>query len=164
MRVLMSTASKHGSTKEIGQSIADVLGAAGVDVRVVDPEDVVSVDSYEGVIIGSAVYAGHWMHSAIEMVEAFEDDLAKAPVWIFSSGPVGDPPKPDEDPVDVGYVREITGAREHAIFAGRLDKHRLGFGERAIVTAFRAPEGDFRDWEAIRTWAVEIANQLKASV
>jgi menaquinone-dependent protoporphyrinogen oxidase len=36
----------------------------------------------------------------------------------------------------------------------------LGFGERAIAVAFRAPEGDFRDWPAIEAWAAAIADSL----
>lgn len=33
------------------------------------------------------------------------------------------------------------------MFPGRLEKKRLSFGERAIVLALRAPEGDFPDWD-----------------
>ncbi|MGA7226893.1 MAG: flavodoxin domain-containing protein [Acidimicrobiia bacterium] len=164
MRVLVATASKHGATAEIGQAIGDVLVNEGLEVRELAPEDVAAVDGFDAVVLGSAVYAGHWMHSAIELAEEFESDLSRRPTWIFSSGPVGDPPKPDEDPVDVGHIRELTRARGHVVFAGKLDKRQLGFGERAIVTAFRAPEGDFRDWEEVRTWATGIAEQLKASV
>jgi len=36
----------------------------------------------------------------------------------------------------------------------------LSFPERAIVGALRAPYGDFRDWDVIRTWAEEIADSL----
>jgi menaquinone-dependent protoporphyrinogen oxidase len=31
-----------------------------------------------------------------------------------------------------------------------------------VVTAMRAPVGDFRDWDAVRTWAAEIAMALAA--
>jgi menaquinone-dependent protoporphyrinogen oxidase len=164
MRVLVITASKHGATAEIGRAIGDVLISEGLEVRVLPPEDVATVDGFDAVVLGSAVYAGHWMHSAIELAEEFEIELGRRPTWIFSSGPVGDPPKPDEDPVDVGRIRELTGAKDHIVFAGKLDKRQLGFGERAIVTAFRAPEGDFRDWDEVRAWAAGIAQQLKASV
>jgi menaquinone-dependent protoporphyrinogen oxidase len=81
-------------------------------------------------------------------------------VWLFSSGPVGDPPKPTEDPVDASSLLERTGAREHHVFAGRLDRSRLSFGERAIAMALRAPEGDFRDWDDVRAWASGIADAL----
>jgi menaquinone-dependent protoporphyrinogen oxidase len=51
----------------------------------------------------------------------------------------------------------ITGARGHRVFPGRLDRDLLSFGERAMVTAMRAPVGDFRDWGAVAAWADEIA-------
>ncbi len=47
------------------------------------------------------------------------------------------------------------------MFAGKLVKKQLSFGEKAMVLAFRAPEGDFRDWEEIKGWAVGIADALR---
>ena len=96
-----------------------------------------------------------------ELVERFAEELAVRPVWLFSSGPIGDPPKPDEDPVDVAEVMERTRARGHAVFAGKIDRSRLGFGERAIVSALKVPEGDFRDWDEVRTWANGIVEELQ---
>jgi menaquinone-dependent protoporphyrinogen oxidase len=93
-------------------------------------------------------------------VERAADDLAARPVWLFSSGPIGEPPKPEEDPVDVAEIVESTSARDHRVFAGRLERSRLGFGERAVVAALRAPDGDFRDWDEIRGWATAIADEL----
>ena len=55
----------------------------------------------------------------------------------------------------------VTRAHEHRIFVGKLDKHSLGVGERLIVRTVGAPEGDFRDWAAIRSWAREIAGVLR---
>ncbi|GAA1784720.1 hypothetical protein GCM10009682_03590 [Luedemannella flava] len=68
------------------------------------------------------------------------------PVWLFSSGPIGDPPKPDEHPVDAGSAVMLARARQHRVFAGRLDRDRLGLGERAVVAALGAPLGDYRNW------------------
>jgi menaquinone-dependent protoporphyrinogen oxidase len=82
---------------------------------------------------------------------------------MFSSGPVGDPPKPSEDPVDVAALVAATGAREHRVFAGHVNKDQLGFSERAMVRTFRAAVGDFRDWEAIKDWAREIDAGLTTS-
>ena len=79
---------------------------------------------------------------------------------MFSSGPVGTPPKPEEDPVDIEEIRDITCARNHRVFAGKLVRKHLSFPERAIVLALRVPEGDFRDFTEIRAWASEIADAL----
>ena len=164
MRILISVASKHGATAEIGQALAEVLIGHGIEVRVEAPEAVYSMEGYDGAILGSAVYAGHWMAEAKDLVKRCESQLPDLPVWLFSSGPIGEPPKPEEDPVDVAPIAEATNAMSHVVFAGKLDRKVLGFGERAIVTAFKAPDGDFRDWEEIRDWASSIAEQLKTKV
>jgi menaquinone-dependent protoporphyrinogen oxidase len=85
------------------------------------------------VVLGSAVYTGHWLSAARELVGRAGGTLADQPVWLFSSGPIGDPPKPEEDPVDVAEIVAATKAREHRMFVGKLDKRQLGFGEKAIV-------------------------------
>jgi len=59
----------------------------------------------------------------------------------------------------------LTQAREHKVFAGKLDKQSLGLAERFVTRVVQAPEGDFRDWQAIRDWARSIAaslNQVEA--
>jgi menaquinone-dependent protoporphyrinogen oxidase len=125
---------------------------------------VTSLDSYDAIILGSAVYAGRWMKPMRELVDRFEGELAGRMVWLFSSGPIGDPPTPEEDPVDVAPILEKTSARDHFLFAGKIDRKKLNFGERAIVGALKAPEGDFRDWVEIRERALAIAKELKTRV
>jgi menaquinone-dependent protoporphyrinogen oxidase len=39
------------------------------------------------------------------------------------------------------------------LFAGKLEPAAMGFGERAVILLLRAPSGDFRDWNGIRSWA-----------
>lgn len=160
MKVLVTAASKHGATAQIADAIATELATAGLDVTVLPPDEVADVSGFNAAIVGSGVYAGHWLDAAKRLVERHAPALAAMPVWLFSSGPIGDPPKPDEDPVDVSALIGAIGAREHRLFAGQLAKSDLGFAERAIVLALRAPEGDFRDWDAIGAWARSIAAAL----
>lgn len=160
MKILVTAASKHGATAEIAESIGSKLRKHGHEVEIIDPDEVVDVASFEAVVIGSAVYAGHWLKPATDLVNRFSTWPDRR-VWLFSSGPIGDPPKPEEDPVDVAAIMTATGARGHRVFAGRLDKGKLGFAERAIITAFRASYGDFRDWEEVTAWATDIARELQ---
>jgi menaquinone-dependent protoporphyrinogen oxidase len=164
MNVLVTVASKHGATTEIGQAIADTLTEEGHQVEVLEPAAVHGVTGYDAVILGSGVYAGHWIGSAKEFAERYAAVLHERPVWLFSSGPLGDPPKPTEDPVDASKVIELLAPREHRVFAGALTRERLGFAERAIVGMVHAPYGDFRDWDEIRAWAREIASVLDREV
>ncbi len=162
MNVLVTAASKHGATAEIAGAIGRVLAEHGHVAAVLPPEEVTHVDDFDAVVIGSAVYAGHWLKPAKELIERSQDRLVSMPVWTFSSGPIGDPPKPDEDPVDVADVLSAVNTTEHELFSGKLDIEKLGFAERAITKALRAPDGDFRDWDAISAWAAYIAKSLSA--
>ena len=157
MKVLVTAASRHGTTAEIAEAIAGTLREDGLEVDVVEPDEVASVDGYGAVVIGSAVYAGHWMGSAKELIERHRDELRDRVVFLFSSGPLGDPPKPVEEPVDVAAMDAATGAIDHRIFAGRLAPDELSMPERFIVRLVHAPSGDFRPWADITTWAHEIA-------
>lgn len=161
-RVLVTAGSKHGATAEIGERIARRLTAAGLATDCIDPERVDDVAGYDAYVIGSAVYAGHWTAAAKTIASRIGGLAGRPPVWMFSSGPVGDPPKPEEDPVDVADIVATTGARDHVVFPGKIDKEQLSFGERAIMVAVRAPEGDFRNWEEIEAWADRIAEALRS--
>jgi len=131
MRVLVTAATRYGASAEIAQTIAEVLGERGLEPTVLPPEQVEEVDGYDAVVLGSAVYAGHWLKPARELVGRCDSALA------------------------------TTRAREHRVFAGKLLRRQLSFPERAIVSALRVPEGDFREWPEIRRWATGIASALK---
>ena len=161
--ILIATASKHGATFDIADEIARVLTARGHSVVDKPVDEIRAVDGFDAVIVGSAVYVGRWMPEATAFVTRHASSLAGRLVWLFSSGPIGDPPKPTEDPAGLPEMMAQTGAREHHIFAGRLDPELLGLGERAIVAMLRAPKGDFRDFAQIDAWAAEIARELEAT-
>jgi menaquinone-dependent protoporphyrinogen oxidase len=164
VKVLVSAASRHGSTVEVAATIGAALRAAGLEVFVLAPDEVRSLDGFDAAVIGSGIYMGRWLEPAKDLVTRHRVALARIPVWLFSSGPVGDPPKPAEDPLDATQLVELVKARGHRNFPGLIDKHRLGFGERAIMAAVRAPEGDFRPWDEIDAWTREIATALRAAV
>jgi menaquinone-dependent protoporphyrinogen oxidase len=163
--VLVAYASKHGATAEIADALAEELTRRGVQAEAKAADDVKSLDGYDAVVLGSAVYMGQWLKAARELAESHPEALGGMPVWLFSSGPLGPPEelKPEGDPVDVADLTKKTGAVEHRVFAGKLDKKKLGFGERAMVRAVHAPEGDFRDWQAISGFAAEIAEHVNGN-
>jgi menaquinone-dependent protoporphyrinogen oxidase len=168
MRVLVVVASKHGSTRGIADEIAAELPvtsagqALGLTAVLQVAEHAPDPAGFDAVLVGSAVYAGRWLPAARDYVSAHTAALRGLPVWLFSSGPIGEPPFPPDEPHDAHPMLQLTGARGHRVFPGRLDKTLLSFGERAMVTAMRAPLGDFRNWEEVRGWAGEIAEELRA--
>jgi menaquinone-dependent protoporphyrinogen oxidase len=165
MRVLGTAASKHGATGEIADATGKVFAEHGFDTEVIPPAEVGSVADYDAVVLGSAVYMGHWLEPAKALVRRSRDTLAARPVWLFSSGPVGDPSRRlvqqiRADPVDLGEIVDATRARDHRMFTGKLDRRNLRLPQRAALTVVRGLEGDFCDWIEIEQWAAGIAEAL----
>ena len=111
MKVLVTAASRHGSTAEIATIIAGILQASDIETEVLQPEAVASVAEYDAVVLGSAVYAGQWLEPARAFVARHGDDLATRPVFLFSSGPLGYPSRRPVEPADAVAVE--TDDRRH---------------------------------------------------
>jgi len=160
MRALVAISSRHGSTREIGTAIARVLEAAGVEVDIIDPEHVTSVEPYDGIILGSAIYAGRWLAPARALAERELDQLRERPVWLLSSGPTGNPPRPAVAPPEALAIAEQLNAVDHQVLEGRLDRSRLGLREKVIASSTGARAGDYRPWDDVLEWARWIAATL----
>lgn len=162
MKALVTAASKHGSTVGLAEAVALGLRRHGFDVDVIDPDDVDDVTGYDVVVVGSAVYAGRWMRAAKDLVQRHAAALRWRDVWLFSSGPLGNPPVSAEEPADAVAALSASGARGHVLLAGALDPDVLRLAERLVVRAVNAPYGDFRDWTAVDRWVGEIASTAGA--
>jgi menaquinone-dependent protoporphyrinogen oxidase len=164
-KVLVAYATKYGATAGIAEKIGEVLSRAGLSTEVLPVDDVSDLTPYEAVVLGSAVYIGQWRKEAARFLEANEETLAGKPVWLFSSGPTG-----EGDPVELMKGWRFPGAQQEVadriaphditIFHGAVDTKKLSFAERLILKGVKAPAGDFRDWEAIASWASAIAEEL----
>jgi menaquinone-dependent protoporphyrinogen oxidase len=163
MNVLVAVASKHGSSLEIGQVIETTLRSAGLEVDLRRLEDAPDPSDFDAAVLGSGVYSGHWMRAARDYIDAHEARLNDLPVWLFSSGPVGDPPKPLENPAEVATVVKRIDARGHRLFGGKIDGSELRVAEKALIALVRAEQGDFRPWSEISVWADSIAAALMES-
>jgi menaquinone-dependent protoporphyrinogen oxidase len=161
MRVLVTYATKHGSTRGIAEAIAATISGHGIAAEVLPVERVREIESYDAVVLGSAVYMGRWLKEATEFTHRHRASLAERPLWLFSSGPLGtEVVDAEEQPKELSELHEMLEPREHRLFYGALTRDTLGFGERMVVKAVKAPEGDFRDWDAIQAWATMIAAEL----
>ena len=119
MKVLVAASSRHGATGEIADEVGRTLEERGLDVQVASLDDVTNVSGFDAFVLGSAVYVGRWLGPARTFVEEHASELAARPTWLFSSGPIGDPPKPDAGAaVNVDGLVEASGALEHRLFTG----------------------------------------------
>ena len=165
-RVLVAYASKYGSTQGIAEAIGRSLREEGLEADVVRCKDVKDLAPYTAVVLGSAVYVGRWRREAADFLRQAEPQLARVPVWLFSSGPTGEGEAEElmhgwHFPSALQNVADRIGPRDVAVFHGALDRSRLNPFDAFIVRNVKAPIGDFRDLDVVAGWAKGIAAELR---
>jgi menaquinone-dependent protoporphyrinogen oxidase len=156
-RVLVTYASEHGGTQGIAEAIGEALGESGVDTDVTEVGAVRDLTPYRAAVVGSAVYMFRWRPEAVRFLQRNADALSRKDVWIFDSGPVGEKIEEQKLPEKVARLAEAIGVRGRRNFGGRLDPEGSGFLYRSMA---KKTPGDWRDFDAIRAWARDIAETL----
>ena len=159
--VLLAYASKFGSTQEVAETIADTLLERGFKVNLQHMQDVSSVERYDAVVLGAAIYNAKWNAVAHQFVSQYQDALSQLPVVIFTLGPLSasDAAKRnsrrqlDNELAKYPWLKPVAVE----IFAGKYDpsKPGMGFFDRFV------PARDVRNWDAIRAWAKTLPAQLQ---
>jgi menaquinone-dependent protoporphyrinogen oxidase len=169
MRALVVYASSYGATKGIAERIAETIRGEHVDVDLISADEQTLLESaaYDAFVIGSAIHAGHWLKPAIGWVRSNRPLMKGAPVWLFSSGPIGDKAvgQPQPDPSEIDELRDLVHVRDHVVFGGAFDREtadleRKSWLEKQIATHF-LPVGDWRNWAEIEAWSRTIAGTVK---
>ena len=172
--VLVGCASRHGFTQGIAERIAAKLGESGLTAELRPLTSPGDLSGYDAFVLGRSVYMGSWLKPATDFLRRNHALLAARPVWLFSSGPLGtsatDAKGRDlitvSEPKQYAEFRTSLSPRGLKVFFGGLDPNRLRSAERLLrsLPAGRQlmPEGDFRDWEQIDSWAEGIARELSA--
>jgi menaquinone-dependent protoporphyrinogen oxidase len=160
--LVVAAASRHGGTCEIADRLASTLQAdlpAWWTVVRPDLSDLRVLDDADAVVLGSAIYYGHWMRSAAHAL-TYLKDAPLFDLWLFSTGPISDEETENAQVISADAMVQAGLAVEHRLFGGRLDTSRLSWLERAVVKTVHALPGDLRDWDEIDSWAHHIAEQL----
>jgi len=159
-RLLVAYASKYGSTGGVADAIGKELCSKDVAADTVLIKNANNISSYQGVIIGGAVYMGKWMSEAVDFVKQNKDILCKVPVAYFLVG-MTLARHPEKRAEVLSYMDPILKAVPEikpvgiGTFAGAMDYNNLSWINKKIMKSKGSPEGDFRDWNAIRAWARE---------
>jgi menaquinone-dependent protoporphyrinogen oxidase len=168
--ILVAYASFCGSTAGVAEAIAQAFCGKGAKVDVRLAKNVNSVEGYRAAVIGSAVRSASWWPEALSLVSRHERNLARMPVAYFLTCLTLYQDNPENRNTALGYFDPVLKASPGvkpvgmACFAGALDLSKMGFVYRTIMKSKMkqsgVPEGDFRNWPAIKTWAETAVERL----
>ncbi|KAA3659105.1 MAG: flavodoxin [Chloroflexi bacterium] len=169
-KILIAFASQYGSTGEVAEVVAEVLSQYGYAVDTKWIKDVTAVDHYDAVIVGSAIQYDKWMPEAVDFVKTHQKAFSKIPVAYFFTCLTLAKRNVKTEQQALAYADKLialtTQVKPISIgrFAGVLDASKMSFLTRlmlkTITTVVGVREGDYRDWDAIRSWAKSIDAKL----
>jgi menaquinone-dependent protoporphyrinogen oxidase len=155
-RVLMTYATKAGSTAEIAVRMGETLSRRGLSVDVLPLSKVTDLGPYQSVFLGSAIRVGNVLPEVTNFIQANQAALQKMPLNLFVvCMTLNEDTEANRQTVSAYLepVRALVKPASEGLFAGVMDLKKLPFFERLMIKAMKAPQGDFRNWDAITAWA-----------
>jgi menaquinone-dependent protoporphyrinogen oxidase len=167
--VLVTYATRYGSTQEVAEAVAATLREQGLEVDLQLMREVRTLEGRRAVILGAPLYIGHWHKDVQRFLRRHREVLMQRPVAIFTLGPT----QPDD--------QEWAGVRAQLeqelakypwlkpvaleLFGGKYDPAQLRFPDSLLARSpasplHQMPASDVRDWTAIRMWASSLAAKL----
>lgn len=171
-KILVTYASRTGSTTGIAETIAHTLAQEGLSVSLHPMTAVTTLDDYSAVVAGSAINNGAWLPEALQFIDRFQPQLARKPFAAFLVCMTLAMPNAGRYRSGVSDwlapVRARVRPVSEGLFPGILDiariprlSDRLKF--RASVALGAWKEGDHRDWQAVQQWAATLPPLLIVS-
>jgi menaquinone-dependent protoporphyrinogen oxidase len=169
-QILVTYASRTGSTVGVADAIAKTLAQNGDEVELLPVENVRDITPYGAVVAGSAIQNRQWLPEAMEFLHTHQAELAKRPFATFTVCMTlamrnGEKYRPGVKEW-LAPVRQLAQPASEGIFAGALDiskipsfSDRLKFRLSVLFGVWK--EGDHRDWDAIHAWANKLYLQLQ---
>jgi menaquinone-dependent protoporphyrinogen oxidase len=161
-KILVTYASRTGSTAGVAEAIGRKLSEGGAQVDVLPMQEVKDLSPYRAIVAGSAIRKAKWLPEAIQFIRTHQGILRHKSFAMFTvcitlamsnseqyrSAVAG----------WVAPVRALVKPLSEGLFAGMLDFSKLPFNWdtlklRATVALGIFPRGDQRDWKAIHAWA-----------
>jgi menaquinone-dependent protoporphyrinogen oxidase len=162
--VLVAYATKYGSTQEVAEAVAAALRESGLTVAIQPAREVRSLDGYDAVVLGAALYMYKWHRDALGFLSKHRKALGERPLAVFALGPVHSPrdekewqnsrAQLDKELAKYPWLKPVAVE----ILGGKFDPTRLSVPMNKF--AGKEPPSDARDWTVIRAWAGSISNLL----
>jgi menaquinone-dependent protoporphyrinogen oxidase len=168
-KILVTYASRSGTTADIAAAVAKTLVSGGLDVDIFAMQSVKDLSPYRAVVAGSAIQKSKWLPEAFRFIQTHRAVLLEKPLALFTvcitlAMKNGQNYRPTV--VEwVQPVRTMVKPVSEGYFAGMLDFNKLPVNLDTILFHISValgifPRGDRRDWNAIHAWAQEITPLL----
>jgi len=162
-KILVTYASRCGSTGGVAGAIAGTFCDAGASVDVVQVENVSDLTRYQAIVIGSAIRSDQWLPEAIDFVKGHREVLKDLPVAYFLTCLTLTRSTKENRKKALGYLGPLRREAPHVVpvdtglFARAFAYGKLPFMMRMVMKmkmqGTGVTEGDYRDWKSIRSWA-----------
>ena len=164
--ILVTSATRYGSTQEVAEAIAATLREAGLEIDIQPVKKVRALEKYRAVVLGAPLYIGRWHKEAHRFLSQNQAALTQQPVAIFALGPLQDAEKQWRD-VRAQLDKELAKYPwltlvDLEMFGGKYDPGKLRFPIKWL--AGKEPVSDLRDWTAVRTWASNLAAKFEPAL
>ena len=168
-RILITYASRTGTTAETAEVIRRTLEEDGAQVDVLPMQEVQDLSPYQAVIAGSAIREARWLPEAVQFVRAHQITLRHKPFAMYTvciTLAMQNGERYRNAVMEwTAPVRAIVQPLSEGLFAGRLDFSKLPFNWDTLKLRFTVamgvfPRGDHCDWNAVRAWAESLKPML----
>ena len=171
-RILVTYGTKYGSTAEIASRIGERFTAAHFDTDVLQANLGIDTTKYDGLVVGSPIYAGQWLADPTLFLVANREHAQSIPIALFSVGmiDVKHPGKLCQEHdawIDKAFTQEGINLNiiTNATFNGAYHRRNFPLWMRIVDSILRiTPQGDFRQWHEIERWADETAETLSRTI
>lgn len=165
-KVLVTYATKSGSTAEVAEFIGNHLYERGLQVDVLPVGKVRDVNKYDAIVVGSPIRMDKWLAEAADFVKDNKAAIAEKPSAFFT---LCLPELAKKASLEAAYadyrsqIEPIHKPDEMAFFPGKLDQKKLSFLDRMIVKMMKAEDMDKRDWTSIEQWSENLITKFGLS-
>ncbi len=159
-KILITYASKAGSTAETAARMGELLAGQNAQVDVLPVDKVGDLSAYQAVVLGSAIRMGQLLPEVVKFVEANQAVLQQKSFNVFFLCMTLEKDTSENRQTVSAYlepVRALVKPASEGMFAGVMDPKKISLLERLMMKAMKTPVGDFRNWEQINAWAQSVA-------
>jgi len=169
MNILVTYATRTGSTAGVAEAIAQTLIKNGFTVDLRPMQVVNDLSNYEAVVAGSAIQNRQWLPEAVQFLQSNRTTLRQKPFAMFAVCMTlamrnGEKYRPSISEW-LAPVRTLVPPASEGLFAGILEigkipsmSDRLKFRLSVLFGVWS--QGDHRDWDAIHAWVEALPQKL----